>query len=470
MRPIDIAWLVAFRVVFGGLLAVSMERFIAYGWIDELLLQPQFRFKYWGFSWVEPLGAQAMHLLFPVLVGLGLAVAAGFFFRITAPLFALGLTYVQLLDVSIYLNHYYLAALLCWLLALSPAGRSGSVDAWMARRFLRRPRAHHPVRIAAVWLVLFRAQIGLVYFFAGMAKLQGDWLLHAQPLRIWLGASTELPWIGAFFTWEHVPLLLSWCGFLFDSTIVFWLSWSKSRPYAYVVVIFFHVFTRLLFDIGMFPWIMSAAALVFFSPAWPRRLAAWLGERMRFRSSRIERGGESAALRTNAMRASGTPCTPVWSKLGIGFAALYLVVQIALPLRHWAYGGDVLWDEQGMRFSWRVMVRAKGGAIEFVVRSREGKTWHVSPSHYLTSFQENEMSGQPDLILQLAHHIAREWEARGEGPVEVRADTRVSLNGRRAVPLLDPAVDLTRVRDGLGRASWIAPPPTQPPPRIRPVL
>ena len=31
-------------------------------------------------------------------------------------------------------------------------------------------------------------QVGLVYGFAGLAKLRGDWLLRAQPLRTWLAA------------------------------------------------------------------------------------------------------------------------------------------------------------------------------------------------------------------------------------------------------------------------------------------
>ena len=133
LRRIDGAWLAALRVLLGLTLAVSMERFIAYGWIDDLLLKPRFHFKYWGFSWVQPLGHQQMHLLFHGLVGLGICVAVGLFFRVTAPLFALGLTYIQLIDVSTYLNHYYLAALLMWLLAVSPAHRMGSVDAWACR-------------------------------------------------------------------------------------------------------------------------------------------------------------------------------------------------------------------------------------------------------------------------------------------------------------------------------------------------
>lgn len=444
LEPVDIGWLAAYRILFGVALAISMERFIANGWIEQLFVGPgiRFRFHYWGFDWVEPLSNRGMHALFWALGVLALAVAAGFAFRVTAPLFALGLTYVQLIDVSTYLNHYYLAGLLAWLLAISPAHRAWSVDGWLARR-----RGVPPAEsVPRAWHTLFRVQIGIVYVFAALAKLQGDWLLHGQPLGIWLGASTSLPVIGRVFTYRGVPLAMSWFGFLFDATIVGWLSWRRTRPFAYAVVLCFHVLTRLLFDIGMFPVIMSISALVFFDADWPRVL------------SRRER---PALPRPDAPTRGG--------RVALVLAGLYALVQIVMPLRCHLYGGNVLWHEQGMRFSWRVMVRAKGGATTFLVHTG-GRVFEVAPREYLTPYQENEMAGQPDLVLQLAHRIGRDWRARTGGPVEVHVESLVSLDGRRGAPMIDPAVDLLRVDDGLGAAPWILPAPKEPPPATRPVM
>jgi vitamin K-dependent gamma-carboxylase len=81
--------------------------------------------------------------------------------------------------------------------------------------------------------------------------------------------------------------------------------------------------------------------------------------------------------------------------------------------------------------------------------------------------QEREMSSQPDLILQMAHWIRDDFAARGEGAVEVRVEAVVSLNGRAAAPIIDPARDLARVEDGLAPADWILPAPSGPPPRLR---
>lgn len=468
LEPIDIAWLVAFRVLWGSLMAWSLWRFQANGWVDTLFVEPRFQFKYWGFAWVEPLPGPALHALFQALTGLGLCVAAGLTFRLTAPLLALGFSYVQLIDVTNYLNHYYLAVLVCWLLALSPAARSGSVDAWLGRRMRGRGRAAPPQTVAAAWHVLLRVQVGVVYLYAGLAKAQSDWLLHGQPLRIWLGDDTKLPVIGQLFLIDEVPLLMSWAGFLFDTTIVGWLLWPRTRPYAYALVILFHSLTQALFNIGMFPSIMVCSALVFFSPSWPRRVLAALGRvprgvlprRALWAPPPADLAPTSAATRVGAAH-----------KLALGALAAYCLVQLLLPLRHLAYQGNVLWHEQGMRFSWRVMVRVKGGGTTFVVTQREsGRVWHIHPREYLTPRQEAEMSSQPDLIVQLAQHIERDMEARGLGPVEVRAESHVTLNGRRSARLIDDSVDLARVRDGLAPSAWVLPAPASAPPHTRPVL
>lgn len=469
LRPVDIAWLAAFRIFYGVSLGISMLRFLAYGWIDRLFVEPKFFFKYWGFEWVEPLSGPELHVLFWVLAGLAFSMAAGFAYRVAAIGFAIGLTYIQLIDVSTYLNHYYLAGLLAWLLAVAPANQAYSVDAWLKRRLLRRDVTHATETIATGWLYLFRFQVGTVYTFAGIAKAQPDWLLHGQPLRIWLGAKTSLPILGPLFTLDFVPLLMSWCGFLFDATIVWWLLHRKTRPYAYTVVIVFHVLTRLLFPIGMFPIIMVLSALVFFSPSWPRHLLTrirgiWLRIANRPHLSR-------PAFQPSILPAQAAAGYGWVQRIFVAAGVLYCALQLAMPLRFLYYGGNILWHEQGMRFSWRVMLRAKGGQTTFLVRNTNtNRVWHVSPRHYLTGLQEGEMSSQPDLILQLAQHIERDFERRGLGPVEVRVDSRVSLNGRRSTPFIDPDVNLATIRDGLSRAPWVLPAPVEAPPHTRPVL
>jgi vitamin K-dependent gamma-carboxylase len=437
--PVDAAWLVALRVVYGLIMSVSMGRFIAYGWIDRFFVEPTFHFKYWGFGWVGVLPPALIHGLFWALAALGLMVAAGVCFRAAALLFVLGFTYVQLIDVATYLNHYYLAALLGLLLALSPAGRPSRT-------------------LPAGWLYLFRFQVGVVYVYAGLAKLHSDWLITGQPLGIWLSSKLDFPLLGALFEHPLAPLVFSWAGFLFDTSIVLWLSWRRTRPYAYGVLVVFHALTGALFPIGMFPVIMTAAALVFFSPDWPRYLAR-----------RLARRDASLAPSAQTGRAAPTARTPgARARWAVALGAGYCLLQAALPLRFVLYGGNVRWHEQGMRFSWRVMVREKNGSVTFRVLSEpSGKEYQVGPQRYLTPIQQRELTGQPDLIAQLARHVRDDFDRRGLGPVQVRVDAWSSLNGRRARRLIDPEVDLAAVDLGLEPASWILPAPSEPAPALR---
>ncbi|MFZ5469679.1 MAG: HTTM domain-containing protein [Myxococcota bacterium] len=433
-REVDLASLAALRILFGLLLAAGQLRFLTSGWVRTQFVAPRFFFKFYGFEWVQPWSEPLLYLHVGVLIALALCLAAGFFHRVAAALFAVGFAYLQLLDVTNYLNHYYFVVLLAGLFAFLPASGLWSVDAWR-NPSLRRERAPG-------WMLsLVRFQVAVVYVNAGLAKATSDWLIHAQPLGIWLGARTETPLIGPLLAQSWAPHAFAWAGFLFDTTIVGFLLWKKARPFAYAVVLVFHALTHLFFNIGMFPFIMVVAATVMFDPSWPRR---WL------RST-------PPALPTAAKPLSR------WAALLLGAFCLF---QVLFPLRHFVYPGDVLWNEEGMRFSWKVMVREKNGSVTFhVTDPHSGRRFQVSPSQYLLPRQANEMSSQPDLILQLAHHIAADFRERGFADVEVRAEAWVSLNGRPPALLIDPTVDLAKERDGLGPKHWTLPAPVTPPVR-----
>jgi vitamin K-dependent gamma-carboxylase len=448
--PVDSAWLAAFRVLFGLTLLTSTLRFLAYGWIDQLFVAPQFHFKYWGFSWVKVPPAGELYALFWLMAALCALVSLGLLFRAAAFGLFVGFSYLQLLDVTTYLNHYYLASLLALLLACSPAGRTWSLDAIWRPRIARSS-------VPTAWLYLFRFQVAVVYTFAGLAKAHSDWLFHSEPLRIWLLSRADTPLIGPIVALDWAAPVMSWAGFLFDTSIPWLMMVPRLRPYAYLLVIGFHTAVGLLFPIGMFPVIMVLSVLVFFSPSWPRTLWARLPGTVRARFATAETARAVSAPAPTGRRYR------LWLALG----AVYCLFQVAFPLRFLAYGGSVRWHEQGMRFSWRVMVREKNGSITFVVRSaRAGRTFYVAPHQYLTRLQEREMSSQPDLILQLAHRIRDDYAAKGLGPVEVRADTWVSLNGRPIHRLIDPNVDLSRIEDGFRKADWILPEPSEPPPKL----
>lgn len=433
-RPIDAASLVAFRVMFGLMMAGGLARFVLQGWVEKLYVGPNFFFKYPGFEWVTVPDRAGLYALFAVLFVSALLIAVGLFYRAATVVFFFAFAYLQLLDVTNYLNHYYFVLLLAGWLVVLPLHRHYSLDA------RRRPAEPSPT-LPAWCLYGLRFQIGVLYVYAGLAKFSVDWLLHAQPLQIWLLNRSETPILGPLFAIPATAYLMSWAGFLYDLSIPFWLSFRRTRPYAYLVVLTFHFVTHVLFEIGMFPLIMSVVTLLFFDPSWPRRFFP-----------RAPRPSWAAA-----------PSRPL-PRPALALFAIYAAIQILVPLRHFLAPGDVLWNEVGMRYAWKVMVREKNGSISYRVRSKAtDREWRVSAHEYLTWRQANEMSGQPDLILQLAHHIARDFEAKGLGPVAVYADALVSWNGRAPARLIDPNLDLSAQPDTVLAAQYILPEPPEPP-------
>lgn len=433
-RPVDAASVAVFRVAFGGLLFVAVMRFILQGHVHGYYEEPRYFFHYWGFSWLKPLPAPLMYVVYGVLAVAAVCISLGFKYRAAAATFALGFSYAHLCDKTNYLNHYYLISLLAGMLVVLPLDRELSLHV------LRKPEQR--CREIRAWaLYLLRFQVSVVYFFGGIGKLGPDWLLRAEPLRIWLTSRAELPLLGHVLAQPWAALAFSWCGALFDLSIVPLLSWRVTRGSAYVLVVVFHVLTALLFPIGMFPWIMMVSATLLLPASWPRRwLAVW-------DRSRQKGGVAGGALSAKAQIA----------------AAIYAALQILVPLRSQLYPGNTLWTEEGFRFSWKVMLIEKVGTLELEVVDATGRTYTVDPRDYLTPLQARMAATQPDMILELAHFVAQDYQARVHGAVRVYPDAQVTFNGRLRRRYLDPSHDLSQESDGLAPKSWILPAPTEAP-------
>jgi len=431
--PVSSASLGALRVVYGATLLAAVVRFASRGWIDALYVRPAHLFPYWGFTWVPRPGATWLYALFATMGAAAVAVALGWRARAALAVFALCFTWVELLDRTSYLNHYYFVSLFTALLALLPVSARYALDA-------RRDPSLARDTIPAWTLWVPRAQLALVYLFAGVAKLKGDWLLRAEPLRTWLLARSDTPLVGPLLATREAAYAMSWAGAAFDLTIPWLLLSRRTRVPAYLAVLGFHAATGMLFNIGMFPWVMVGATTVFFDPAWPER----------FFPPRAERRDEPA------------PAPPARA-LAVGLAA-YFALQALLPLRMYLYPGDPCWTEQGFRFAWHVMVMEKAGDVRFRVSDpRSGRRWSVEPGEFLTATQARVVAGTPDLILTAAHMVRDDFARRGVPGVRVYVDAWASLHGRPARRLVDPRVDLAREEDTLRPYRWVYPDPATAP-------
>jgi uncharacterized membrane protein YphA (DoxX/SURF4 family) len=432
----SIAPLVVFRIIFGLMMFVSTLRFWSKGWIDSLYVKPIHFFHYYGFEWVKPLNQLGMYLVFICLLLASLFIMFGLFYRWAALIYFVLFTYVELIDSTNYLNHYYFISLVSFLLCFLPANRYFSFD-------VKRNPSLRLSSIPNVYTAVLKFQIGIVYFFAGIAKINYDWLFQAMPMSIWLQAKTNWPIVGNLFAEKWVAYTASWLACVFDLTIVFCLYSKRFRSPAYFILVVFHVITGMMFPIGMFPWIMILATLIFFSPEFHLNALKLIQSKLKLNKSQdIVRN----SLISHKLK----------KKLLARVLLLYICFQLLFPFRYLMYPKSLYWTEQGYRFSWRVMLMEKAGtATFFVIDTKTGNKGEVDNSQFLTPTQEKMMATQPDLILQYANIIKQEVESRGLLNPKINAEIYVTLNGSKSKLFVDPDVNLLELKDGWEHKDWI---------------
>lgn len=406
--------LAIFRMAFGFLMAFSMLRFIYNGWIEDCYIYPNYHFTYQFFDWVKPFDLNTMYGIVILCAISALCIGLGFLYRVFSIVFFLTFTYLEFIEKSWYLNHYYFVSLVAFLLILVPANRGFALDT------LIKPQ----IRLTKVpnWtVVIFKLQLCMVYFFGGLAKIKPDWLFEAQPLKIWLKARTDVPIIGQLFEYDITPFVFSWSGMLYDLAIPFLLWVKKTRPIAYVLVVVFHILTYVLFNIGMFPWLMIFGSLIFITfEEWTKLFSVF-----------------NIKMSINGISNYKT------KRLIIPLISLFFVFQLLFPLRHFFLTNNVLWTENGLRFAWHVMIMEKSGFTEFIVIDNQSKKrWKEYPSERLTTIQEKQMSFQPDMIWQYAQYLKNVYKNKGYQDIAIYVNSKVSLNGVPSRTYISPKKNL----------------------------
>lgn len=429
-RPVDNSSQVVFRIAFGAALAAFAWSTLTSPSLAADYIQPVIHLTYYGFDWVRPWAGDGMYVHFLLMFAAAVGVSLGLWYRVSAFLLLATFTHVFLIERSLYNNHYYLIILLAFLANVIPLQRGWSMDS------VRSPSKYNPY-LPQWTLWLLRFQIGIVYIFGGIAKLDSDWL-RGQPMRMWLSARADFPVLGQFVTEDWFVGIFAWGGLLIDLLAVPALMWRRTRVFACVALLLFHLINSFLFTIGLFPWLMIAASTIFFPPDWPRKL---------FRIPNLAHGiGYKPGAWTAPRRVLA------------GLLATYIAIQILVPLRSLVLPGNPSWTESGQLFSWRMMLRQKQTGIRVLaIDTRSGRRGDVDLIPYLNQRQATMMSRDPDLIVQFCQKLASELNSSGNTCVELRVKVLASLNGRKPQLLIDPNVDLAREPRRFWSYPWVLP-------------
>ena len=431
-EPVDNSPLVLFRGMFGLLIALEAGGAIATGWVRRVFVEPTFTFNFIGFDWLQPLVGETMYILYAAMAVLGLMVMLGYHYRFAVISFGLLWTISYLLQKTSYNNHYYLLILLCGMMAIVPAHRYWSLD-------VKQGRVAQSLTCPRWCLLIFGLQVGIVYFFAAVAKLYPGWL-SGEPIAGWLASKSDYFLIGPWLQASWLPMVVAYGGVAFDALVIPLLLWKRTRLFAFGVSIGLPPF-----QLGRIPHRHLPLP-----DDWNLRVLFFL--RSRFVGGFFGTNLPKSRWQRRVIRRSAGWWV-YWRSILPGKFICRCVTTSTMEM--------CCGTEEGHRMAWRMMLRSRWGNVTFkVVDPATGKSWNAVPSDYLTPKQARKLAAHPDLIWQFSQWLEGEFRRKGYADVEVYATARASVNGSKPMPLTDPTVDLTQVDwTPFRHAVWIVPYP-----------
>lgn len=410
---VDNSPLLVFRVFFGILIALECYGAILTGWVERTLVEPEFTFNFIGFDWLQPLPGYGMYIYFIMMGTLGVGIALGYKYRFSIISFTVLWTGVYLMQKSSYNNHYYLLILISAIMCFFPANAAFSLDTKM-KPSLRKDFMFGYVK----WIIVL--QLLIVYTYASVAKLYGDWLDFGI-IKILMSDKAGYYLIGNLLQQPWVHKIVGVFGILFDVLIVPALLWKPTRKIAFLVSIFFHLFNSIVFQIGIFPYVSLAFIVFFFEEGTIQKI--FFKKKIPYAKNEWE--------------------TPSFKNLALLLGSIYFIIQLALPVRHYFIKDDVLWTEEGHRLSWRMMLRSRTGKLNFNIVNKETKaSTTVNIDAYLSKKQRRRIAAYPDFIWQFAQHLKKEYAEKGEAISVYALNSKVSINGKPFRAFIDPKIDL----------------------------
>nr|XP_033804530.1 vitamin K-dependent gamma-carboxylase [Geotrypetes seraphini] len=456
-RPTDPASLGVFRFLFGLLMAVDIPQERGLSYLDYKYLDGLHVCRFPLFNFLGPLPLDWMYLVYVTMLLGALGIMLGCLYRLSCLLFVLPYWYIFFLDKTAWNNHSYLYGLIGFQLCFMNANRYWSIDGlWNAKK----RNVHVPL-----WnYTVLRTQIFIVYFIAGIKKLDADWVegySMGSLSRHWLFDPFKL-----FLSDEMTSLLIVHGGGLFlDLTAGYLLFFDTTRPPTLCFVSYFHCMNSQLFSIGMFSYTMLATGPLFCYPDWPRRLVVKFP--LVFRKvlplakppQRSEECIYEKGSRTEQMQAQkrAEKKLGLRQKLGAVFTVVYILEQFFLPYSHFITQGYNNWTSGLYGYSWDMMVHSRSHQ-HVKITYKDGLTGEIGYLNPGVFTQTRRWKDHGDMLKQYATCLNRLLHTYNVSDPEIYFDIWVSMNDRFQQRLFDPRVDIVKAEwSPFKKTSWLEP-------------
>ena len=412
-QKIDNSSLVVFRIFFGIIFLAEAVGALALKWVDRNFIDTTTNFTFIDFEWLLHLQNETMYVVFGLMAVASIGVMLGYKYRFSVIALTVLWSLAYFGQKTSYNNHYYLMWLIGLIMCFLPANANASID---AKQNPSIKKNYMPQWVRLVFII----QVSCVYFYATIAKFYPDWLDGTVTRNMFMGMTNVPEAVQVLFKKTEFQLFIAYMGIAFDGLIVPALLWKRTRWFAIIASLIFHIFNSITLQIGVFPYFALSFCVFFFPPDQIRNFF--------FRKRpKEDYNGETTADYGTIFKYFFVP---------------YLIIQILLPIRHWFIKGDVLWTEEAHRLSWRMMLRSRTGETQFkVIDKKTNERLPFNNTELLNEKQRSRLNA-PDVIWQMAHKIKDHFKSQGKDVAVYAIRSSVSINSRASSRLIDPKVDL----------------------------
>lgn len=399
-----------FRMFAFGLIAFEVIQFGQRGYMTSFLVESRVRFPYEFLPISIQMGSAGLNFLLGIVIGSAVLCSLGLFYRHARWAFIISFFILFFQDKMLWNNHWYLFLLIGIGCLFMDLGKTFSLDS------ILKPKSRSDF-VPRWYYQVLALQVGQAYFFGGIAKLNHDWLVLHQPIQSFLAQRTDYFLLGSLFAQPWASAFFSVGGVLFDLSIVF-LLWNKRLLNVGLgLSIIFNLTNAIIFDIGMFPYFMIVANLLFLG----------LG------------------LKTSLTSSSPFLAPRRWETT---LLVAFLGFQFLFPFRQFLYKGNPSWVGICERFSWRMMIQTKD--VEsfkfYAVDTRNGNRQEIDLSTFLFPQQMIALVVFPDMVAPAAKQMKTYFAKTGLKSFEVHAELKASMNGRPFQHMIDQEVALSNYK------------------------
>ncbi len=419
-----------FRVFYGLFMAYEIANYLFTGMVNAFFVSPKLNFPYEGLEWLKPLPAPILTGILYIMLACAFLIMFGVIMKWAARLFAVCYLYIFLLDKCLYNNHIYLFILLAILLSFTNA------DQFLSLRKRKLPG----ITIPRWQQFILAAQVMCVYFFASLVKMRSDWWALKQPV---ISIAESIPadhFLASFYKSELGINTMVYLGFGLDFFAPLLLWYKPLRKWAIIPFALFHFSNSRIFgDIGIFPFIMMAALILYFEMEEIPLLRKWFPK---------------LTLKNTAL------ATPVIGKITLTFLIAYFTFQLLFPLRGLFLPNDLDYTTIGNRFSWRVKADSRvPSEFTFILKDPDsGKEGEINYRTMINNVQIQAMLYDPRMIRSFALWIQQQGIKNGLPNAQVYAKIKFSFNGRPPQYFVNPEVDMVRVSySPFKTLNWVLP-------------